>query len=280
MIESHRRRDWKRDRKRSTKRGTRLAVFVVLALIAGSAAAQTNCDEGNGTLNTNPPQNVTVPELIQRFTAKETEVKEARSHYTYTQDVLVQSLNGKQVDGQFHEVTTVSYDEKGKREEKVTYAEQSTLRGLNLTKNDMDDIREIMPLILTTQDAPEYSLTYEGQQHVDDLDTYVFHVVPKKEEKNKRYFQGKIWVDNHDLEVVKVCGKSVPELIHVKRGEHQDLRPTFATYRQWIGGYWFPAFVKVDDTLYFNSGPVHLREIVKFKDYKKVGGTATATAKP
>jgi hypothetical protein len=136
-----------------------------------------------------------------------------------------------------------------------------------------------MPLILGTQDASEYNLTYEGEQHVDDLDTYVFHVVPKKEEKNRRYFQGKIWVDGHDLEIVKLCGKSVPELIHVKKGERQDLRPTFVTYRQPVGAYWFPAFVKVDDTLYFKTGPVHVREIVKFTDYKKTGATAAA-AKP
>jgi hypothetical protein len=139
----------------------------------------------------------------------------------------------------------------------------------------MDDVREFMPLILTTQDLPEYNLTYAGQQHVDDLDTYIFHVVPKKIDKNRRYFQGKIWVDGHDLEIVKVCGKSVPELIHTKRGEHQDLRPTFVSYRQPVGEYWFPAFVKVDDSLYFKSGAVHIKEIVKFTGYKKAGAAAT-----
>jgi hypothetical protein len=253
-----------------------LACVVSYGLIAGHATAQTDCGEGNGTLDTSPPKNMTVAELIQKFAANETKVKEARDQYTYTQDVLVQTLNGKSVDGQFHEVTTVSHDAKGKRLENVTYAEQSTLRGINLSKDDMDDIREFMPLILTTEDLREYNVTYEGQQHVDDLDTYVFHVAPKTIEKNKRYFEGKIWVDNHDLEIVKVCGKSVPELIHVKRGEHQDLRPTFVTYRQPVGSHWFPAFVKVDDTLYFKSGPVHVREIVKFTGYKRVGSESAA----
>jgi len=46
-----------------------------------------------------------------------------------------------------------------------------------------------MPWMLTTEEAPQYNLTYAGQQHVDELDTYVFHVEPKNEEKGKRYFQ-------------------------------------------------------------------------------------------
>jgi hypothetical protein len=264
--------------RRRQKRSRWLAAPLVLCVFSLNSWAQTDCGAGNGELNTDAPKNMTAQELIQKFAAEETKVKEARNHYTYTQDVLVQTLNDKTADGQYHDVETISYLANGKREENVTYSEQSTLRGINLSKEDMDDIREFMPLILATQDLPDYSLTYEGQQHVDDLDTYVFHVVPKKEEKNKRYFQGKIWVDGHDLEIVKVCGKSVPELAHVKRGEHQDLRPTFVTYRQPVDAYWFPAFVKVDDTLYFKSGPVHVKEIVKFTNYKKVG-SATA-AKP
>jgi hypothetical protein len=248
--------------------------LAALLMLRGFAMAQTDCAGGNGVVDTTPPKDTTVAELIQKFTAAETKVKEARSHYTYTQDVMVQQLNGKAVDGQYHEVTTVSYDAKGKREEKVTFAEQSTLRGLNISAQDMDDIRVFMPWILTTDELPQYNLTYAGQQHVDDLDTYVFHVVPKKEEKNKRYFEGRVWVDNHDLEIVKLCGKTVPEIIHVKKREAQDLRPTFVTYRQPVDAFWFPAFVKVDDTLYFKTGPVHVREIVKFTGYKKAGTAA------
>src|SRR5690349_12430822 len=164
------------------KRGvlTLLAVFVSL-LIGAVAGAQTDCAEGNGVLDPAPPKNASVPELLAKITANETKIKEARSHYTYTQDVMVQTLSGTAVDGQFHEVTTVSYDGSGKRQEKVTFSEVSTLRGVNLSAADMDDIRTMMPWLLTTEEAPQYNLTYAGQQHVDDLDTYVFHVEPKKE---------------------------------------------------------------------------------------------------
>ena len=227
-------------------------ILVVVAWMIAGAQAQTDCAEGNGILDTTPPKDVTVPDLIAKIGAEESKVREARTHYTYNQDVMVQTLNGKGVDGQFHEVTTVSFDAKGKRSE---------------------DIRVFMPWLITTDELPDYTLTYAGQQHVDDLDTYVFHIVPKKEEKNRRYFQGRVWVDNHDLQVVKLCGKSVPEVVHAKKHQMQELRPTFVTYRQLVDGKWFPAYTRVDDTLHFRAESVHVREIIKLTGYKRTDTT-------
>ncbi len=261
---------------RKTRPPSMVPVFLFLALLAGTLLlaahlqAQTNCAEGNGVLDMAPPKTISPQELISKFGAEEAKVKQARMLYTYTQDVLVQTLSGTSVDGQFHEITTVSYDAKGKRVEKVTFAEQPTLRGIQLTAEDMDDIRVFMPLILTSDDLPQYKLTYTGQQHVDDLDTYVFLVEPKKEEKDKRYFQGRIWIDNHDLQIVKLCGKSVPEQIRAKKNQPLDLRPTFVTYRQPVDGYWFPAYTRVDDTLHFRTQSIQVREIIKLTSYKRV----------
>jgi hypothetical protein len=248
--------------------GSGWAVLIAtVCLFSSIAMAQTDCTEGNGLLDGALPKGVTAAELIQKLGAEETKVKEARTHYTYTQDVLVQTLDGKVVSGQMHEVSTVTYNQ-GKRAESVTFAEQSTLRGVQLTQEDMDDIRIFMPLILPTEDLRDYNLTYAGQQHVDDLDTYVFHVEPKREEKNKRYFQGRVWVDSKDMQIVKACGKSVPETIHVKKNQPQDIRPTFVSYRQPVDGHWFPAYASVDDTLHFQAETVHLHEVLKLTGYK------------
>ena len=253
---------------------------VALAVLAPSLApAQTDCTEGNSVLDMTPPKNMTPQKVIEKLAVQEAKVKQERAHYTYTQDVMIQTLTGTSVDGQRHEITTVSYDDKGRRMEHVTFAEQSTLRGVQLTAEDMDDIRVFMPLILTTEDLPQYNLTYAGQQHVDDLDTYVFHVEPKKEEKNNRYFQGRVWVDNQDFEIVKLCGKSVPEIIPKKKNQPRDVRPTFVTYRQPVDGYWFPAYTRVDETLQFRAESVHLREIIKFTGYKRAE-TGGGAAKP
>ena len=235
---------------------------------------QTDCDMGNGPLDTAPPKTMSVQELIQKFGATEAVTKEARLQYTYKQDVVMQTLAGKNVTGEFHEVTNVSYDEKGRRREEVTFAAQNTLRGIQLTAEDQEDIRVFMPLMLTSEDLPQYNLTYDGQQHVDDLDTYIFHVEPRtKEAKGKRYFEGRIWVDAQDFQIVKVCGKSGPEKVQVKKRERRELHPTFVTYRQQVDGrYWFPAYTRSDDTLQFKTGSVQVREIIKYSGYKRAGG--------
>jgi hypothetical protein len=84
------------------------------------------------------------------------------------------------------------------------------------------------------------------------------------------------------LQIVKLCGKTVPEVIakkKKKKDQTQEIRPTFVTYRQVVDGNWFPAYVRVDDTLHFLSETVALREVVKFTGYKRVGAGAPA-AKP
>lgn len=270
---------WNRN-DQNARRPSRVAsatLLLVLYLLVAAAQAQTDCAEGNGVLDMTQPKNMTVDELIQKFSAGEKKVREARTRYTYTQDVMVQTLNENKVDGQFHEIATVSYDGKGRRAENVTFAEQSTLRQVQLTQTDFDDIRIFMQWILTSDEVTQYKLTYAGQQHVDDLDAYVFHVEPKKEEKNQRYFEGRIWVDNRDFQVVKLCGKSVPDVVHVKKHQPMDIRPSFVGYRQFIDGNWFPAYARVDDTLHFQVQSIHLREVVKLTNYKRAD-TPPATA--
>ncbi len=252
--------------------------LALLCSLNAVAHGQTDCAEGSNSLDTAQPKGMTPPELLQRLVANEDRVQAARSHYSFTRDLLVQTLDGKAVDGQFHEITQVSFDDKGRQLEKVSFSEQSTLRGIQLSDADMDDVREFMPWILTSEQAPQYTITYAGRQHVDDLDTYVFHVEPKSLEKNKRYFKGRIWVDDRDLEIVKLCGKSVPEAVAKKKKKNQpvEVRPTFVGYRQIVDGSWFPVYARIDDTLQFGVESIHVREIVKFKDYKRAGAVGAA----
>lgn len=246
-------------------------VFLFLFALLGSVGlwGQTDCEAGNGLLDFAPPKTLSVQEVIQKFGAAEAVTKDARQHYRYKQDVLMQTLSGTEVTGEFHEVTNISYDEKGRRQEEVTFAAQPTLRGIQLSAEDMEDVRVFMPLVLTSQDLPRYNLTYTGQQRVDDLDTLEFHVEPKKEENGQRYFQGRIWVDAQDFQIVKACGKSGPEKVRTKKHERSDLQPMFVTYRQQVDGHWFPAYTRSDDTLRFKSASVRMREIVRYTDYKR-----------
>lgn len=256
----------------TTNFSMKIVALAICALFPLALTAQTNCEAGDGPLNSAPPQSISVQDLIQKFAAKEAIFKEARNHYTYTQSVSVETVDGDTVDGQFKETTDVLYDDEGKRIENVTYAPMNTLTRVTLTKEDFDDFRNHLPFVLTTEDMPEYNILYAGQQHVDELDTYVFDVAPKKVDKKEggpRFFQGRIWVDNRDFQIVKTCGKNVPD-IHKKDSE--NLSPKFVTYREQVDGqYWFPTYTRADDFLHFKSGDVHIRETLKYTNYKRFG---------
>jgi hypothetical protein len=246
-------------------------LVLMLPLALAAQRAETDCEDGNGKLNTAQPQDVTVQELIQKFAGKEGVFKDARNHYTYTQDVIVETMDGDTVDGSFRQTTDILYDDKGQRIEKVTFAPQSTLTRIGITKEDFDDFRNRLPFVLTVQDLGQYNILYVGQQTVDELYTYVFDVAPKKVDKNggPRFFQGRIWVDNKDFQIVKTCGKNVPD---IRKKNDENLTPKFVTYREQVDGqYWFPTYTRADDVLHFSSGDVQIREIVKYTNYKRFG---------
>lgn len=244
--------------------------LLCLSLLACVLAALPTLAQ-EGPLENTPPKDTTPEEIIKRFAAKETEFAKARDQYTYRQDVKVATVDGDTIDGEYHEVFDVMFDDKGKRIENVVFAPQSSLTRIYMSQEDMEDIRHKLPFVLTTADLPQYDILYVGQQKEDELRCYVFDIAPKKIEEKKRYFQGRVWVDDHDFQIVKTYGKTVPD-IRKKHGDEENLFPKFTTWRQQIDGqYWFPVYTKADDELHFKVGDVHIREIVKYEDYKRFG---------
>jgi hypothetical protein len=245
-------------------------LFICLTVLAcGLATLPAWAQEG--PLENTPPAGTTPEEIIKRFAAKETEFAKARDQYTYRQDVKVQTLDGNTIDGEYHEVFDVMFDDKGHRIENVVFAPQSSLTKIFMSQEDFQDIRHRLPFVLTEEDLPEYNILYVGQQKEDELECYVFDIAPKKIEGKKRYFQGRVWVDNHDFQIVKTYGKTVPD-IRQKHGDQENLFPKFTTWRQQIDGqYWFPVYTKADDELHFKMEDVHIKEIVKYEDYKRFG---------
>jgi hypothetical protein len=252
----------------------RVALISALLLIPAALMAQTNCDEGTGPLNTAQPQGMTPQQIIEKFAAREEIFRQARNNYVYTQDITVQELDGSTVSGEFRLVQEITYDDKGARIENVTFAPQNSLHQLSLSREDYEDFRYKMAFIMTTSDLPQYNLLYVGQQRQDEIDTYLFDVAPKTFVKGQRYFQGLIWVDNRDFQIVKSCGKTVPDIIanKKKKNAQENLSPKFVTYREQIDGkYWFPTYIKADDTLHFQNSDIHMREIIKLTNYKRFG---------
>ena len=252
---------------------------ILLLLLAVCLAVPAVADDrGEGKLDPSQPTGVTVDEIVQKFAAKEKQFKQARDQYTFTQDVTVQTLDGTHVDGEYHQISDILFDDNGKRIENVVFAPQSSLERVTMTQSDYDDIRNRLPFVLTSDDIGKYQILYVGKQTEDELGTYVFDIAPKQIEKGERYFQGRIWVDDHDFQIVKTYGETVPQVHNTKHPDKENLSPKYTTWREQIDGrYWFPTYTYAEDTLHFSNGDVQMRYIVKYKNYKRYGSKSRIT---
>ena len=183
--------------------------------------------------------------------------------------------NGKP-DGEYREVRDIGFNRDGTRNETVVFAPQNTLERVQLDQYDMDDVKLRIPLVLTTADLPNYDVKYLGKQKVDELDTYVFSATPKNADLKHRFFEGKVWVDQKDLEIVMINGKNTPDDI-----KHGHFSVPFTTYYEQVDTVnWFPTYTRADGTVHFaasSNGPandIHMRNTVKYTDYRRYRSTS------
>ncbi|HEY3705760.1 MAG TPA: hypothetical protein VGL22_11900 [Terracidiphilus sp.] len=236
-------------------------------------------DAGFSRLDLTPPT-IQPEEIIKKFAAKEAEFQEALNHYTYQRQARVQTVDDdtKKVDGEWYEVDDVTFTPDGRRTERTVFAPESSLQRVMMSPSDMQDIQRGYPFVLTTQEIQAYNVSYVGRQKVDEVDCYVFDVAPKQILKNKRYFLGRVWVDQSEMQIVVTNGRMVPD--NTKRGS-EDLHPPFMTWRAQVDGhYWFPVYTKGEGVLHFAGGKgymgddVHIRDVIKYTDYKQFGSTS------
>jgi hypothetical protein len=234
--------------------------YVTLTLIIACSSAQAQTQSAQ---KTQPG----IDEVIRRFAAAETENRIARNNYTFTQDFDLKTIGeAGSITGRFHRVSDIVFDDRSNRIERITFFPPSTLTELQVTNEDMQDLAGVQPFALATEDLPKYQVDYFGKEKVDELNTYVFDVKPKTMVKGERYFLGRIWVDDEDLQIVKVKGQAVPEV-----GEQKF--PRFESYRENIDGrFWFPTYIYIDDVLDFKRNSVHIKAVVRFTNYRKFGG--------
>jgi hypothetical protein len=239
-----------------------------VALSSAVVLSQTSLRAQEGELDKAAPQNMTSDEVIHRFTAKEKEWKRIREQYSFRQSVTVKTLNGDEEVGEYRQVADIHYAS-GQRIKSVVFAPQASI---DLSREDLDDLETRSSFTISQDEVPEYNIVYAGRQKVDELHCYVFEIAPQQLVKGKRYFQGTIWVDDRDFQIVKNRGKSVPDIRLVKKKKIQEnLFPQFTTWRQQIDSrYWFPTFSSADDTLHFNNSDLRMKQVLKFTDYKRV----------
>jgi TonB family protein len=262
------------------KNSLRIAVLAVLlvgstgqVVLAQQTAADAKGPSLTGSSNLSQAQ---IDEIIRKFAAKETEFRQALNQYAFKRDALVQEIGmGGQVIGEYHRVSSFTFDDKGVRYEKIGFFPMPSLQGLAVSNEDLEDLGGVNPFALEGAKISQYNLKYVGKERIDELDLYVFEVTPKvmpSPKSKERVFVGRIWVDDQDLQIVKAKGKAGPETKNNKF-------PVVETYREQIDGkYWFPTYVYADDDLIFDNGSnVRIRMRVKYTDFIVGRGRVTIT---
>jgi hypothetical protein len=222
------------------------------------------------------PTQAQIDDIIQKFAAKEADFAKARENYVYRQTVRIQELDDAgNTTGRWEMVYDVIFAPDGKRTEHVVKSPVPSLKQLILTPEDMEDLKSVQPFVLTTDQLSKYQIRYLGRQKVDEIGCYVFAVKPVKYEGKLRYFQGEVWVDDRDLQIVKSYGRGVGQ---ANKGGNGQQFPKFETYREQIDGkYWFPTYTIANDTLHFKDNDVRMKQTVKYEDYKRFKSDTTIT---
>jgi hypothetical protein len=217
-----------------------------------------------------------VERIIRTFTAKEGQFRQALNEYSFKRDAVLQSLGmGGQITGEYHRVSLFTFDDQGNRYEKINYFPMPSFGG-TVSQEDLEDLGGIQPFALEPSKIPQYDIRYVGKEKIDELNLYVFDVSPKimpdPKKTKERFFSGRIWVDDQDLQIVKTKGKGVPE---TKKNKF----PVVETYREQIDGrFWFPTYSYADEELVFESGDVlHIRMKVRYTDFALARATLKIT---
>lgn len=240
--------------------------LMVFCLSAVSIFAQTSNVASNVTA-TNLSQ-AEIDRIVKTFTENEKKFRLALTEYVFNRNATIQTVGmGGQITGVYQRKSFMALTKTGERIEKITYFPMSTVKEVEITDTDIKDLGGVNAFALEPEMVPQYNFAFIGKEKIDELNLYVFDVSPKvmpKSDSKLRYFQGRIWVDDKDLMIVKAKGKGVPEGKNAKY-------PTVETWRENVEGkYWFPSYAASDDELIFESGQsVKMRVRVKYSDYTK-----------
>jgi len=251
----------------SIKRLLKESVFLAAILVLSSLSAPVIWAQGQTSgANGGALSQAEIERIIKTFTAKETQFRHALNEYSFKRDAVLQSLGmGGQVTGEYHRVSLFTFDDAGTRYEKISYFPMPSFN--QVTQEDLEDLGGVQPFALEPAKIPQYDFKYVGKDKIDELSLYVFDVTPKvipdPKKSKERFFLGRIWVDDQDLQIVKTRGKGVPET-------KSNKFPIVETYREQIDGrYWFPTYSYADEELIFDKGdPLHIRMKVRYSDFE------------
>jgi hypothetical protein len=221
------------------------------------------------------PPPIPEPEIIRKFAANEDVMKKEYDAYNFARTIRIEELTDP--GGKFVVSGVVYTKVDGERTLRIEKEPETNLKQTDFTLEDVGIIAQLPLFILTTEEIPNYTFTYAGQDKLDQLNTYVFQVKPKQLSRKRRFFEGAVWVDDRDLTIVKSYGKFISELA----GNGTKLPFTmFETFREnFQDKYWLPTYTRSDDFIENDkSGEMHIRMVIHDTDFKLAGpGAAPAT---
>jgi hypothetical protein len=211
------------------------------------------------------PPPIPQDEIIRRFTSNEDVM--AKVYNTYNFDEMIRLEEVGEGGGKFTMTGEVYTRPGGQRYFRMTQQPQTSLHWVHYSPKDLETVISFPLFPLTSEEAGNYTFKYAGDEKLDELHTYVFQVSPKTLSRKRNFFQGVIWIDDHDFAIVKSFGKFVNEI----EAEGTKLPfSMFETYREnFQEKYWLPTYITSDDYLSNAEGDEqHIKLIIRDTNFQ------------
>ena len=196
-------------------------------------------------------------------------VAAALRNYTYSAELTIETVSqADTITGTYYRFSQISYGPDGARQERVFEDKSALPKEVHIGTNAANNLTRVYQFMLTPDTLGQYEFNYVGRERIDELNCFVFDVkptvkMPDPDKSAERYFKGRVWIDDQDLQVVKAAGEALPE-------QNRHRTPKFETYFQNYGDCWFPAYTSADDGVRVGDGFARVIVKVRFTGYKKV----------
>jgi hypothetical protein len=219
-------------------------------------------------------------DLARRIAEREADTAQARSQYLYQQTLVLEDFDrdGRK-GGLYSEAREVTFSPTGERSERFVKPAANHLKHLRMTEEDFADLRDIQPMLLTSENLMHYEVRFRGEETVDGIACWLVEVKPRRFLAGQRFFQGFLWADQMSYSIVRTEGQAVPPVVTRKDGEREEnLFARFTTLRApQPDGHWFPVHTFADDLLPFRTGAQRIRFNIRYTNYQRFGAQSTLT---
>jgi hypothetical protein len=234
-----------------------LACLALAAVLAAPARAEVKCSEDLEAVDSGAQTRMTAKDFARQVLSKEADFSKALANFGYKTEAVVETLDGDTVDGEFRQVSTLSFDASGPKRE-VADGAVNTLKRIKFADRDLETLRDAFTL--TPDRIATGDIVYSGRQRTGKFNASLFDIVPRDAAADIRGFQGRVWVRGREDAIMRLCGRTAYTPIAPMR---------FLVMRELVAEqYWFPVLIRADEDARIGKETVHVRLTVKYSDYK------------